>query len=110
MSQIKLHNLLFLFGFAYYLIVPLIVGYFGLVADMPVMGRWHNEFQNAKGNLDSYIFIIISYVIAFYLGSNFIKILPIKRTKFNMPIKFPVKNLNIIGYLFFYCSIFCYIL
>lgn len=102
MSQIKPHNLLFLFGFVYYLIVPLIVGYFGLMANMPAMDRWHSEFQNAKDNLDSYIFIIISYVIAFYLGSNFIKILPIKRINFNMTTKFPVKNLNIIGYLFFF--------
>lgn len=102
MNQIKPHNLLFLFGFTYYLIVPLIVGFFGLMVDMPAMDRWHSEFQNAKDNLDIYIFIIISYFISFYLGSNFIKILPIKRINFNMTTKFPVKNLNIIGYLFFF--------
>lgn len=106
MSQMKPHNLLFLFGFTYYLIVPLIVGYFGLMADLPAMDRWHSSFQNAKDNLDSYTFIILSYFISFYLGSNFIKILPIKRINLSTTTKFPVKNLNIIGYLFFFIVLF----
>jgi len=105
MSQIKPHNLFFLFGFIYYLVVPLFIGYLGLMVDMPAMDRWHTEFINAKKNLDSYIVIIASYFIAFYLGSNFIKLLPAKRMNFKTVTKFPIKNLNIVGYLFFFVAL-----
>jgi hypothetical protein len=67
--NIKPHNLLFLFGYIYYLVLPPLVGYFGLMIDMPVMDRWHSEFAMASYQLDKYFYIIFSYLIFFYLGS-----------------------------------------
>lgn len=107
MSRIKPHNLLFLFGFIYYLVTPLFIGYFRLMQDKPGMEKWHLDFLNAMQKMDGYIVIIISYFISFYLGSFFTKILPRERVSLkNNGVKVSIKIITFFGYIFWLVIIF----
>lgn len=62
------HNYLFLFGFIYYLIIPVIVGKNGCFENFPGMRLFYENFPN--GNLLEDYYIKSSLVlISFYLGS-----------------------------------------
>jgi hypothetical protein len=64
------HNHLFLFGFVYYLMLPLAVGHWELLAEMPGMPVWHGHFQNLSATaLAFYSATIAGMFVAFYAGS-----------------------------------------
>lgn len=98
----KPHNLLFLFGFFYYLVLPPIVGSFGLMMDMPLMDKWHSDFAMAKIQLDKYFFIIMSYFLFFYLGSFSISLLKNKSNNFDKNIKYKEVSLSSVAIAFLF--------
>ena len=103
----KPHNILFLIGFIYYLIIPLVVGNFELMSDMPAMNNWHQAFYLSNHNSLIYIFIILAFFISFYTGSILIDVLPRRPKLSNHPNKKFVKiNLSIYGLLFLLTTIY----
>lgn len=97
--KIKPHNFLFLFGTLYYLIIPPIVGILGLVSDMPGMNAWYSDFYYVKEKLDIYFLIVLSYVVSFYLGSSFIKMIPIKKKSLAPSYKYYSSSIKLFGYI-----------
>jgi hypothetical protein len=75
-----LHTKFFLFGWIYYLILPLFVGIYHIMPDMPSMELWHNNFSSiSNNNLLMYLAIVVGYFFSFYLGSKVFFIFPIKK-------------------------------
>ena len=68
--MIKPHILFFIFGFIYYLIIPIAIGSFEVMIDMPGMISWQDTFNSAQTNLPNYFFIITAFFIAFLSGSS----------------------------------------
>lgn len=62
------HNWLFLFGFIYYLVIPVVIGQHGLMADFPGMRLFYEDFPTER-KLDNYYKLICIIFISFYLGS-----------------------------------------
>ena len=62
------HNYLFLFGFIYYLVVPVIVGENNLFTDFPGMQLFYEYYPTGK-NMCRYILLIALIFIGFYMGS-----------------------------------------
>lgn len=74
----SLHTKFFIFGFLYYLILPLIVGEYSLFVDYPGMGRWHDDFLLLNDKMiTSYLLTISTFFLSFFgcnLLFNFLKI------------------------------------
>ncbi len=98
----KPHNLFFLFGFVYYLIFPVVVGHYELMLNMPAMDNWFLFFSAIeKDKIDKYLLIIFSYLLSYFLGSTFIKILPKKNQYLiKYPKNFIHKGIGLFGYIF----------
>lgn len=64
------HNSLFFLGFLYYLLLPLVVGRWGLLPAMPGMLMWHEHYQRLGDDaLTFYLATIAGMFLAFYAGS-----------------------------------------
>lgn len=62
------HNYLFLFGFIYYLICPILVGYGKYLDDFPGMHLFYDCFPDSSRIRDYYYLIFLLFIF-FYLGS-----------------------------------------
>lgn len=87
MKKLRPHSLLFIIGFIYYLIIPLLIGISGYFSNMPAMDRWYADFHNIERLLLNYIYIVLSYLVAFYIGGFSFRMLP--KTKV-----LKIKNMN----------------
>lgn len=81
------HNLVFLFSFFYYLLLPLFVGFSGVLMDYPRYDAWYKDFRSVESFSYYYLFCILFFV-SFYLGSLFssalkgLKIISLTRTEY----------------------------
>lgn len=62
------HNYLFLFGFIYYLISPIIVGSLGLLEEFPGMDLFYGNFLN-RDSYSKYFLLCFLLFASFYFGS-----------------------------------------
>jgi hypothetical protein len=63
------HRALFLFGYVYYLLAPMAVGYFQLMQGFPGMTLFHTSYASIPARqLSAYLLITISWLPAFLLG------------------------------------------
>lgn len=83
----KPHNLLFIFGFFYYLVTPPLVGLFGFFYTYPGMDFWHKDFKNITNQLSNYYLIILLFTFSYFFGSYFIKFLPRKESYLSINIE-----------------------
>jgi oligosaccharide repeat unit polymerase len=97
---IKPHNLFFLLGFTYYLIIPPIVGTFALMYEMPGMEKWHYAFAMANHQLSDYFFIIACYFLFFYIGSISIHIIKTKSSRKTIRRQTNIFSIALVGYIF----------
>lgn len=78
------HNLLFLFGAIYYLLMPFFVGSFGYLYDMPGMSNWYSDFSSIPiENFYIYYIYVFSIFLMFYLGSFLFAKVSLKIKKIN---------------------------
>ena len=70
----KLHSKFFIFGFLYYLILPLFVGVYSLFVNYPGMSRWHDDFLLLNENdILIYFLTISTFLFSFFLFDVFLK-------------------------------------
>lgn len=62
------HNYLFLFGFIYYLVCPIIVQYFHILEDAPAMNLFYQNSLSEE-ELKRYVLMCFLLFVAFYAGS-----------------------------------------
>lgn len=99
----KPHNIFFLLGFIFYFVLPVFVGNFQIFEEMPGMSNWHADYGRSKEKISHYLIIILLFLVSFYGGSNFLKILPKKVSqKKRIEKKTPVDFFSIIGYSFIF--------
>lgn len=70
MKKILYHNWLFLFGFIYYLVLPLIVEQYNYLSDMPGMHLFYINFPNQE-QMNNYYLLSSLFFISFFSGSYF---------------------------------------
>jgi hypothetical protein len=64
----SLHTKFFIFGFLYYLILPLIVGQYNLFSDYPGMTRWHDDFLLLdQQKITAYLLTISTFFLSFFI-------------------------------------------
>ena len=95
------HKVLFLFGYCFYLIIPYYVGVSGVFSDFAGMDLYYGYFNKIpKEKLDSYIWITLSWLIAFFLGHFCFKMLvPGKKSLALFPPTAITYNIKFIGIL-----------
>lgn len=70
MKKTLYHNWLFLFGFIYYLVLPLIVEQYNYLSDMPGMHLFYINFPNQE-QMNNYYLLSSLFFISFFSGSYF---------------------------------------
>lgn len=71
------HNHLFLMGFAYYLVLPVAVGRWEMLAEMPGMAIWHGNFQRLGADAFAFYWpTVAGMFVAFYAGSMSAALVP----------------------------------
>jgi hypothetical protein len=66
----SLHTKFFIFGFLYYLILPLIVGEYSFFVDYPGMSRWHDDFLLLdQQKITVYLLTISTFFLSFFVFS-----------------------------------------
>lgn len=64
------HNYVFLVGFIYYLISPLVVGFTGFLSGYPGYDNWYKDFYKITAEeLRFYLYFISFMFLSFYMGS-----------------------------------------
>jgi|SaaInl8_200m_RNA_FD_contig_123_4447_length_8110_multi_9_in_2_out_1_3 hypothetical protein len=109
MNILNIHIKLFLFGFIFYLLVPLLIGYTGYFEALPGMENWHKDFSGlTQSKIITYILIIFSYLVSFIFGSYSIYLFKTKKDKINFGAKRQLHgtNLLLIGLIFLIFVIF----
>lgn len=64
------HNLLFLFGYLYYLLIPFFIGSIGYLSDMPGMSSWYSDYEQVStSGFQVYFAYVLGVLFMFYSGS-----------------------------------------
>ena len=106
------HKILFLFGYVFYLITPIIVGKIGSFEGYPGMELFHGFYKKIPNDkLISYIIITICWLPAFYLGHVTFKVLkPYKKSLQLFAKSYTTQNISYVaGFLMFVLLVFAYL-
>lgn len=96
------HNLYFMLGTVYYLVCPVLIGYYEFFIDMPGVKFWWEEFNSSRNSVAYYFIVVFLYFVFFYIGSSFFYLLPkLKGVKVNVRQTTKVPKLVYIGLLMY---------
>ncbi len=101
------HKILFLIGFIFYLITPVLLGTVNAFQEYPGVELFQGFFKKIPENkIRYYLIIILSWIPAFYLGHLFFKLIkPYKLSLQSFPSTFETRSIKYLAPILFVCLI-----